>query len=184
MAILPFNERKATEAAARLLKLRGGRMSYMKLIKLLYLVDREALLRWGEPVTTDRYVSMDRGPVVSRIYSLINEGAPPGVESVWEKHISPPENYEVFLRREPEPSELSPAEEALIDGVFLKFGRMSRWELVDYCHELPEWKNPEGSALPIDTSDILRASGKSREEIGEIEGELEELAAIDPLTVR
>jgi hypothetical protein len=34
---LPFNERKATEAAAYLLKLRGGRMSYMKLIKLLYL---------------------------------------------------------------------------------------------------------------------------------------------------
>ena len=34
-------------------------MSYMKLLKLLHLVDREALLRWGRPVSTDRYVSMD-----------------------------------------------------------------------------------------------------------------------------
>lgn len=69
--VLRFNERRATEAAAKFLKLRGGRMSYLKLIKLLYLLDREALLRWGRPVTTDRYVSMDNGPVVSRIYDLI-----------------------------------------------------------------------------------------------------------------
>ena len=51
--VLRFNERRATEAAARFLKLRGGRMKYLKLIKLLYFLDREALLRWGRPVTTD-----------------------------------------------------------------------------------------------------------------------------------
>ena len=38
--VLRFNERRATEAAARFLKLRGNRMSYLKLIKLLYLLDR------------------------------------------------------------------------------------------------------------------------------------------------
>jgi uncharacterized phage-associated protein len=62
--VLRFNEQRAAEAAARILKLRGGRMSCLKLIKLLYFVDREALLRWGRPVTTDRYISMDDGPVV------------------------------------------------------------------------------------------------------------------------
>ena len=36
-----FNEVKATQAAARLLRNRGGRMKYLKLIKLLYLADRE-----------------------------------------------------------------------------------------------------------------------------------------------
>jgi uncharacterized phage-associated protein len=62
-----FNERKATQAAAYLLKRRGGKMSYMKLIKLLYFADRVALSRFGRPITTDRYVSMDRGPVLSHI---------------------------------------------------------------------------------------------------------------------
>ncbi len=81
--MLRFNERRATEAAAKFLKLRGGRMSYLKLIKLLYLLDREALLRWGRPVTTDRYVSMDNGPVVSRIYDLIREEPAPGTDPVW-----------------------------------------------------------------------------------------------------
>ena len=67
---LPFNEAKAAQTAARLLKLRGGRMSYLKLIKLMYLIDREALLRWGRPVTTDCYVSMDKGPILSRTLIL------------------------------------------------------------------------------------------------------------------
>lgn len=79
--VLRFNERRATEAAARFRKLRGNRMSYLKLIKLLYLLDREALLRWGRPVTTDRYVSMDNGPVVSRVYDLIREEPAPGYRS-------------------------------------------------------------------------------------------------------
>src|SRR6266545_1760337 len=89
--VLRFNERRATEAAARFLKLRGGRMSYLKLIKMLYFLDREALLRWGRPVTTDRYVSMDNGPVVSRIYDLIREEPAPGTDPVWRHFISAPE---------------------------------------------------------------------------------------------
>ena len=33
-------------------------MSYLKLLKLLYIVERTALLRWGRSVTFDRFVSM------------------------------------------------------------------------------------------------------------------------------
>ena len=36
-------------------------MSYMKLIKLLYLADREALAQWGRSISIDTYVSMDKG---------------------------------------------------------------------------------------------------------------------------
>ena len=48
-AALPFNERKATQAAAHFLKLAGGKMDYRKLMLLLYLADRKALLTWGRP---------------------------------------------------------------------------------------------------------------------------------------
>src|SRR5947209_17144171 len=99
---LRFDERRATEAAARFLKLRGGRMKYLKLIKLLYFLDREALLRWGRPVTTDRYVSMYNGPVVSRIYNLILEEPAPGTDSIWRRHISAATEWEVTLIAEPE----------------------------------------------------------------------------------
>src|SRR5215470_10800889 len=127
--VLRLNERRATKAAARFLTLRGGRMSYLKLIKLLYLLYRESLLRWGRPVTTDRYVSMDNGPVVSRIYDLIREEPVPGTDPVWRHYISAPEGYEVTLLTQPETDELSRAEEALIDELFERFGKLNRWDL-------------------------------------------------------
>jgi uncharacterized phage-associated protein len=64
-----FNEQKATQAAARFLKLANGKMNYLKLIKLLYLLDRESLNRRGRPVTGDQYYSMKLGPVLSEASS-------------------------------------------------------------------------------------------------------------------
>jgi uncharacterized phage-associated protein len=179
--VLRFNERRATEAAAKFLKLRGGRMSYLKLIKLLYLLDREALLRWSRPVTTDRYVSMDNGPVVSRIFDLIREEPPPGTDPVWRHFISAPSNYEVSLTAEPEIDELSPAEESLIEEVFAQYGKLSRWNLVDLSHGFAEWQDPKGSAIPIEYRDILRAGNKTESEIAAIESELEALAAAEAM---
>src|SRR6266700_2113944 len=96
-----FNETKATQAAAQFLRLRGGGMSFIKLIKLLYLADREALIRWGRPITTDSYVSMDNGPVVNRMYSLIRDEPAPSCVNIWSRFISDAENYEVHLLRDP-----------------------------------------------------------------------------------
>jgi len=177
---LRFNEAKATQAAARFVKLRGGKMSYMKLIKLLYLLDREALLRWGRTVTTDR-VSMPQGPVVSQIYDLITEEQPAGLESCWRAHISEPHNGEVELLKEPSPDDLSKAEEDLIEEIFRIHGTKNRWDLVRYCHDLPEWRDPEGGALPIQPADILRAGCKTEEEVTAIEEELRSLAAIEAM---
>ncbi len=178
---LRFNERKATQAAALLLKLRGGPMSYLKLIKLLYLADRAALLSWGRPISTDRYVSLDRGPVLSRVLDLVTDGGDPGTPSTWSASIAAPSNYEVALKGEPELDELSDAEVALLENVFAEHGRKSRWELVEFTHTLPEWIDPHGSAVPIDYRDILRAGGKSPLEIAAVEDELGELAQADAL---
>jgi uncharacterized phage-associated protein len=176
---LRFNEAKATQAAARFLRRHGGRMNYMKLVKLLYLLDRAALLAWGRPVTTDRYVSMDRGPVVSRILDLIREEPEPGTTSFWRQHISVRKAYSVQLLSDPGSDDLSRAEEALIDAVFAEHGHRDQWQLVDFCHGLPEWKNPEGSSTPLEYAEILRAGNKTEEEIREIEAELSSLAAVE-----
>lgn len=156
-------------------------MSYLKLIKLLYLADREALLRWGRPITTDRYVSLDRGPVLSRVLDLATDGGEPGVQSFWSLCITEPSNYEVQLKGEPKSDELSDAEVQLLEKIFTDHGRKSRWQLVDFTHTLPEWKDPHGSAIPIEYRDILLAGGKSPLEISAIEDELVELAQADAL---
>ena len=58
---------------------------------------------------------------------------------------------------------------------------MGRWELVKLTHKFPEWKDPQGSALPISYRDILAAQGISEEEIGAIEEEICGIAATEEL---
>ncbi len=155
-------------------------MSHMKLIKLLYLADREALLKWGRPITYDSYVSMKAGPVLSRTLDLINEGAEPGKDSFWNKHISPSQNYDVGLKEDPGFDELSDAEIALLEKIFAEYGKMGRWELVDnVMHKLPEWRNPGGSSLPIDYLDIFRAAQKTDIEANSVTEDLEALALME-----
>lgn len=159
---LPFNEAKVTQAAALLLALRGGRMHYLKLIKLLYIADRTALQRWGVPITMDRYVAMDHGPVVSRTFNLIQGfGA-----STWSQFISDPMGeHEVELHGNPGTSLLSAAEEKLLHEIFQQWGHRSRWALVEETHHFAEWHDPHGSSAPITIGDILRALGETEESI-------------------
>jgi len=52
---------------------------------------------------------------------------------------------------------------------------------VRLSHELPEWQDPKGGAIPIEYRDILRAGGKTEAEVAAIEGELESLATAEAM---
>ena len=179
-----FNERKAAQVAHLLLTLRGGRMSYLKLIKLMYYIERAALIKWGRPVTFDRIVSMDNGLVLSETLSLITGDARPENHKDWGELVSPPVNFEVAaLDAETDYDELSDAEETLIRAVFAEKGKKGRWELVDEHHTLPEWIDPDGSSIPLTFDEILKKSGqRSYSDIEMIGNEIENLALLDRLT--
>jgi len=77
MSELKFNAIKTTQAAVRFLELNGGSLDRYILIKLLYILDRESLRRWGNPLTGDQAVSMEHGPVLSGVCELTKgEGVP------------------------------------------------------------------------------------------------------------
>ena len=181
MIRLRFNEEKATQVAGKLLTLGGGSMAYLKLIKLLYFIDREAILRWGRTVTTDRFVSMPQGPVVSRIYDLICSGPEEGVNSPWHSHIRQARHYDVEIFEPTGDEELSRAEERLIEEIFARDGAKSKWVLRDMSHELPEWQDPSGSSLPLEIEDILRAEGRTEHEVTAILSELQDLSFVQSL---
>jgi uncharacterized phage-associated protein len=173
-----FNEAKATEAAACLLELRGGRMKYLKLIKLLYIADREALARWGRPITTDRYVSMREGPVTSNIYNLIVSEPMPSEQSIWQAHIRTVADWDVELVSEPKNDELSRSEKSLLNEIFERHSYRNRWDLVSETHKFPEWKDPGTSSTPITYREILRAL-KSDEEASADLDELKSMIAAE-----
>ncbi len=182
MAQLRFNEAKATQVACLLLRLRGETMHYFKLIKLLYIIDRTALQRWGRPVTTDHHVSMDKGPVVSRIYNLISEGPGPESQEYWHTYISDPHgDRQVTCLGDPGINELSEMEVGLVEEVFKEHGYKNRWRIRDETHKFGEWRDPDGSMIPITYEDILKAGGKTPEEVQEIREEIESVARADAM---
>lgn len=167
---LRYREDRATQAAARFIHRESGTINHMKLIKLLYIAERRALLRWGRPITFDWYVSMPHGPVLSFTLDKLNEPEAPGDTSYWHRYITERRNHEVSLKdraRVPN-DQLSPAEEQLLDEVYAEFGAMSQWELRDFSHTLPEWQDPNGSSRPIHIEDILRSEGFSEDDVREV----------------
>jgi len=159
-----FNERRSTQAAAFLIRRNGNKLNYMKLIKLLYLVDREALIKWQQPITGDKYYALPLGPVVSKILDKISSGPNPKAPDYWSSIIQIAQNdsYSVTTIDEPEYDELSKREIRLLEGLDDKFKAYSQWDMVTYCHNnLPEWEDPNGSSDQITIEDILKTSIKN-----------------------
>ena len=156
-------------------------MNYMVLIKMLYLVDRKTLLRWGRPITGDEYFTMKLGPVLSRVHDLITEEQPPDEAHPWTESISRTK-WDVVLISNAGDSELSEAEEMVLDSVFSRFCvylndpfGFARW-----IHKhLPEIKEIEAGRIPLPIREILAAGEKSPEEIAIVLEELEMLENID-----
>lgn len=176
-----FNERKAVQAAGRLILQGGGEMNYMALLKLLYLIDREALLRWGRPVTGAAVVAMSRGPVLSQVFDRVSQKKQNLSESIWHKFIPRPASYVYTVRfsEVPDTTALSEAEIALIDEVFAAHRNKSEDELVDFTHQLPEWRDPGKTSVPIPFEDILKAGKKTAAQIAAIAREAEADAYMD-----
>lgn len=174
-----FHPEKAVEAAAMLLKLHGKPMKYLGLLKMLYIADRLALERMEQPITGDHYVSMDYGPVLSGVYNLIKGKPVDNALPLWSKFISHHNENYVSLVSDPGDEELCEEEEEIIQQVYQTFGHLDPFDVAEWTHDLPEWKNPHGSAIPIPVEDILKNVGKSDEEIGEIQREAIREAYLD-----
>lgn len=175
-----FHPEKAVEATAMFLKLHGKPMRYLGLLKLLYMADRLALQRIEQPITGDRYVSMDYGPVLSGVYDLIKGQPVDNALPLWSEFISSRNgSYSVFLLNDPGKNELCEEEEEIIKEVYQSCGYYDRFDLAELTHDFPEWQDPHGTSIPIAVEDILKNVGKSDEEIEDIQQEAAREAYLD-----
>lgn len=170
-----FSFQKALQAAAVLLKTEPeGRMNYMRLLKLLYIADRESLKQTGCSITQDRIVAMDHGPVPSRIYDLIM-GRDPGSHT-WSQFVVT-EHFDVELFKDPGNERLSPYEIEVLQKVAEDRESLNQWGVRDETHDFPEWEKNyvPGTSVGIPLRDILEAVGRG----ADAEAILEEAAKVD-----
>jgi len=171
---------KAVQVAAAFLKQSGAVINSTSLLKLIYIADRKSFNDFGTSLTTDRYVSMQMGPVASVIYDLIEHDehhSDSEALKIWSEHISSRDlNYDVRLIKDPGDGELCEDEDEIIQDVYAKFGHLTWDKLVDYVHKFPEWQDPKNDPLhrksiPLSIEDILRALNKPDREIQAIQAD-------------
>src|SRR5947209_5839301 len=94
----PFNLDKAIQVVAHLLS-RLGTTDKVKLMKLVYLADREHFIRHGYPITGDQPYAMPHGPVPSATLDAVDGQTPGAQERVFRFiHV---DDYRVSIRATP-----------------------------------------------------------------------------------
>ena len=178
-----MNELKTAQMAAYFLAKSGGKMRYIKLVKLLYLSDRESMRLTGESMTRDSAYSLPNGPVLSHTLNLLKEEVR---NDYWSSLIGR-NGYESTLIAPvvvEDLDELSVQDLEVLDTVNDQFGFFTWQALVEWTHKpenLAEWKDPHGSRLPIKPEHIFEALGQSSEDARRLDAEYAERRTLDRL---
>lgn len=159
--ICRFKIEKASQAVGVLFRSdQVDRMSYLRLLKLLYIADRESLGETGWSITGDRFVAMDNGPLLSHTYDLImgrHVGTPAWNEFFHTAH------YWLVKEKEPDVAKLSKYEIGKLQEVARRYEDCNEWDMVEITHGFGEWKKNVPSAKsvkPIPLEDILEGLGR------------------------
>lgn len=168
--ITPFKPLKAAQAAGVILAASNkSSISRLRLLKLLYIADRESLAERARPVTGDAVAAMEHGPVLSHIYDFIKVADkklhPGSPANVWQAYFTN-EGRDVVLTAAPGNGELSRYEERKLREVTQRFLKKSDGYVRDYTHKFPEYINnkPEGNtSIPIPVDELLDNVGLGEE---------------------
>jgi hypothetical protein len=175
-----FNPQKSAQAGAYLLKLNGGDMDKYMWIKMLYWADRESLAKWNEPITGDNPVSMEHGQVLETIYDLTKKGCFQSQKEYWGKFISDAdEEHRITQKDDPGIDELSKAEIKILEETYAKFKDSNFGKLKRFFAALGEHEDVGQSSKPLPIENILKAVGKTGEQIQEAEKEQHSLMIAD-----
>lgn len=157
---------KKIQAAGVILRDRGP-TDRLRLLKLLYIADREALKQRGAPILGGLMVAMKHGPLHSEVYDLIKGSH--ASEAEWSACFQSQGNT-ISMIHDPGRIDLSPFEIDLLNATADRYRDVDTWELSELTHGYQEWIDSfqTGTARPIDAEQLLKALEFSEEEIAGI----------------
>ena len=168
---------KLIQAVSYFLKKYGYSLNYTKLIKELYLADRESIRRSGWSISGDSYKNLPYGPVLVNLYALI-KGTHQDlrIQSKWDScFLTDAKTLRAKTQIIPD-GELSAFEKSIIDEIDDKYHSYSYSRMIDVVHDrnvCPEWRDPHGSSSILSKADIMAALGFDEATIKHFEQEEE-----------
>lgn len=154
-------------------------------VKLLFLADREHLLRFGRPITGDKYSALPFGPTGDRILKLLGalesvalEGETAKGSEVAELVASlavAEDEYSTYHAKiEPDLDALSKSDIKVLDHVVEEHGLKSFDELKNYTHGMhaykAAWREVEGQRkFPITFDDFFAEEPEKAEFLKELQ---------------
>lgn len=162
---MPYNPEKAAQTIAYFAMREGGSINVLKVIKLVYLADRESLRLRGHPIQDEPRFSLPHGPVNSTTLDHLN-GAYRENQPVWQTVLKDRADNKVGLANkgltEAELDMLSKRELSILNDIWDKLGHMDRFDLADWTHlpeNVAEWQDPDGSRRAISLERMMAAVG-------------------------
>ncbi len=171
-----FDEAKAAQVAFFFLskaKESGKHITKLRFIKWVYLAERLAYQKLGEPLVGDRMCSMRHGPVLSNIlYIIENPQKAKGVQGYWDSVVNIEKIHtrqylsisnQCSFKKTDDLRALSDAQIDLLETVWKKYGKMNSKELETILHNseiFPEWQWNEGDGSnPIELESLFSILG-------------------------
>ncbi|MFA6522344.1 MAG: Panacea domain-containing protein [Patescibacteria group bacterium] len=157
--VIEFDHEKATQALNFFARKEGGSISKLKVIKLIWLVDRYHLRKYGRPVTNDTYFAIELGPVGSTVKDLAeySDFLAEEERTYLDRFLTcNREANTVTSKDEIDRDVLSDSDQEALETIYAHFGKLSQASLVRLSHEYPEWKKYESQ---------LESGGASRVEM-------------------
>lgn len=152
-----FDVDKAVATMVAILR-HTGAIDKLKLIKLLYLADRDSFLALGHPITGDRPVAMDHGPVPSGCLDVLDGKIESQVSSVL--HVL---DHTVTLgdSSPTDMGDLADDESRILRQTLDKYGHLTTGQLYRLVHELREYRDCHisGTSADIPFEKILKHYG-------------------------
>jgi hypothetical protein len=179
-----YDEEKATQLASLLLRLNNGSMDFLKCIKLLYAIEKEAINRWLRPVIFDDLYSLPHGQVVSQTLDRAEHRTRPP-KSAWNNYLTTDSNHTIHIKEDPGTDRLSKAEIELTKEIYEKNKKKTPAQLIQEHHNpqlTPEWKKPGIPPTKTKYTELLVHLNKTQAQIDEFEADLQELARLKALT--
>jgi len=143
------------------------RADKIQLVKLMYLADKYHVMSYGRTITDDAFLALEHGPAGSQTIDILEYDKyvlgdylkmAMGLVKKGRGHC-----YFVGDKCNPESFDmLSASDVEALDFVINNFGKMDKWAIVAYTHQLKEWKRfkrlfdtGQTKREPIKTEELL-----------------------------